>query len=251
MKKIFYLLCAFAFFQTTLFSAEPNLHICTVASQHTKGLDQLLDSCDRYGISIDVLGLGKKFRGLSHKLIYVKKYIQNLHDNDVVLFVDAYDVLFFATEDKIMKTFLRMRKPFIISVERYCWPYSDLEPHFPRGPTSNRYINSGSFMGYVYRLKEILTDINPRPYEDDQGLFTLHYFKHPDLYTFDAHCKLFLPMAGIIMYELKLDYLKKNVALKETGIKPCLIHGNGGSRPMYQEIYDEFYLEDSDSEDAS
>ncbi|MBA2727612.1 MAG: hypothetical protein H0U49_05505 [Parachlamydiaceae bacterium] len=242
MQKVLCLLWAFALFQASLISADPQLHICTVASQRNKGLDQLLDSCDRYGLSIDVMGMGQPFKGNSHKLMYVQDYIQNLDDNDVVLFVDAYDVLFFADADKILQTFLNIDKPFVISVERYCWPYPNLEPSFPRGPTSFRYINSGSYMGYVYRLKEILNDIQPKPFQDDQGLFTRHYFENPDLYTFDAYCELFMPFAGVIMQELHIDPSDDTVVVNETGIKPCMIHGNGGSRPMYQEIYDLLYL---------
>src|SRR5262245_58541297 len=125
------------------------LHICTVASHQTKGLDQLLHSCEYRAVSIDILGLNQPFLGLSHKLIYVQEYVKNLPKDDIVLYVDAYDVLILASKEDIVSTFLDMQAPFVISVERFCWPHPDLEPKFPRGPTSFRYINSGSFIGYA------------------------------------------------------------------------------------------------------
>jgi hypothetical protein len=244
MQKIICFLCAFALFQTTSLIADPKLRICTVATQQTKGLNQLLDSADRYGLSIEILGMGIPFLGNSHKFMLVQDYIENLDEDDVVLFVDAYDVLFFADEDKILQTFLDFDKPFIISVERYCWPYPELEPLFPRGPTSFRYINSGSYMGYVYQIKDIMNDIRPGPYQDDQGLITKHYFQNPDMYTFDVYGELFMPLAGVIIQEFEFNYFDKTVTMGETGVKPCMIHGNGGSRPMYQQMYDQFYLID-------
>lgn len=65
-------------------------HICTVASERTKELQQLLDSCAVHGVKIDILGLGQPWRGYSEKFLHVQNYLESLTDSDVCLFVDAY-----------------------------------------------------------------------------------------------------------------------------------------------------------------
>lgn len=248
MQKIFtFLSSLFLFCQSVLcayspMNKAPTLHICTVASHKTKGLEQLLTSCKHYGVKIDVLGLGLPYRGMIEKLIYVQKYIQTLPDKDIVMFVDAYDVLILDTPESILKKFLKMDAPFVISVERFCFPYGDRASEFPKGPTTFRYINSGSYIGYVRYIKDLFKELSPFNIgDDDQGLFMRHYFQYPKKYTFDAKCVLFLPLAGVIEGELQIDRESVQVKCNETQTTPCVIHGNGGSRPLYQVIYDKLF----------
>lgn len=213
-----------------------------MASRSTQGLQQLLESCKSHHISIEVLGLGEPFRGVSEKLLHVQNYLKTLPEEDLFLFVDAYDVLFLTHTKEIIERFLAMNSSFVISVERYCYPHHQLKNRFPKSPTSFRYINSGSYMGYVGHIKKILEEIAPvRLFTSDQGLLTLHYFEHPEAYAFDVYCQLFLPLAGVIEQELTLDCEKKRVYMEETGSTPCLIHGNGGGRSIYQSIYELFF----------
>ncbi len=224
------------------FADQPCLHICTVASNRTQGLQQLLNSCDYQNVQIDVLGMDKPFRGLSDKLIYVLEYIQNLPDSDIVMFVDAYDVLFMTDADTILSNFLEMGHPFIISGERYCWPLEHRRSEFPPIPTSFKYVNSGVYMGYVDVMKFIFNSFVPiDPLVNDQDTMTAYYLDNPGQILIDANCVLFLSMAGVYKSELIIDYLNKQVTLKETGTRPCTIHGNGCSRAIYQSIYDELF----------
>ena len=241
MNMTFSLSCVFSLFLALGFCREPQIHVCTVASQESEGFHQLLDSCDRYGIAMTVLGKNKPLLGLSHKLIYLEEYLETLKDRDIVLYVDADDVLFLASSEKIKQKFLEMNVPFLISVERFCWPDAELKNAYPIAPTTFKYINSGSFIGYVDQIKQILFDIDAPTLKNDQGLLTHHYFEHPELYAFDYHCELFLPLAGVIPQEINIDLQRKTLSCTETGSKPCLIRGNGGSRPIYQEVYNQFY----------
>lgn len=241
MKKIFSFIFVLLFCQQALI-AMPALHICTVATQQTQGVDQLLHSCKVRDVNITILGMGTPFKGLSEKLIHVQKYIQTLPDEDVVLFVDGYDVLILATEKEILKKFLKMNKPFIISVEKFCYPFPKRAADFPESPTSYKYINSGSYMGYVGHLKKIFSEISPiRARDDDQGLLTLHFFKHPDMYAFDYYCELFWPLVGTNAKEVKVSRSRCAVNCLETGSIPCVVHGNGSGRKIYQQIYDTLF----------
>lgn len=228
---------------TLVLAQNPPLHVCTVASKETQGLKQLLDSCNRVGIKIDVLGAEmKKYRGNGEKLLLMIDYLKNLPGNDLVLFVDAYDVLIVADEETIINNFLDANAPFVISVERNCWPFPRLAKMYPKSPTSFFAINSGSYIGYVWAVKNILNELQPiNPYKSDQGAITLHYFNNRDKYKFDYYCELFLPLFLVREDELIVNKAKCSVTLRETQTTPCIIHGNGTSI-IYQDLYDFLFL---------
>jgi predicted O-methyltransferase YrrM len=222
----------------------PNFHICTVASHKTRGLEQLLDSCKRFNVPIKILGLGLPFRGLSDKLLYVKKFLKDLPDDDVIMFVDAYDVLFMKTKEEILKQFLSMKVPFVIAVEAYCFPLKSRVNDFPPSPTPFfKFINSGTYIGYVKSLKEIFNEMKDiKPSDDDQARFMLHYFDNREKYTFDYYCKLFMPLPRVSIHHLEIDQKNFTVKCNLTNTFPCIIHGNGVGRPLYQYIYDYLFL---------
>lgn len=234
---------------STSFFAEPQLHVCTVASYKSKGLHQLLGSCERNHIKIDILGMGLPYNGNSEKLIYVREYVKNLPNDDIVLFVDAFDVLFLEGKDAILRKFFTMKKPFVISVEKTCAPYKQLADQFPESPTSFRYLNSGTYIGYVWAIKDILDDLGEIKHNvrSDQGILTMHYLAHPEKYFFDYYCELFLPVMDVKEAELLVDVNNFAVKCLETGRNTSIIHGNGQrGRILYQRLYDYLFLKIED-----
>lgn len=218
---------------------EPELHVCTVASEVTAQLKQLLTSAKKQKIKIDVLGLGLPYMGNGHKLIYVREYLKKISDDDIVLFVDGYDVLLLANKQTILKKFFKTGAPFVISAEQTCFPFRHLESKYPPSPTPFRYINTGSYIGYAWFIKQLLKDMAPiKAHECDQGQMTLYYFKHRDQFYLDYYCHLFLPLHGVTKKDLKLNVKSRSVYCRITKSTPCLVHGNGQSKRFYQRIYD-------------
>jgi hypothetical protein len=218
-----------------------HFHVCTVATRQNKGLDQLLESCKRHAISIDVLGFGKKFRGFSEKLLLMQDYLKTLPDDDIVLFVDAYDVLFLADQKTILDTFLKMHKPFVISGDKGCFPFRELGDQFPESPTSFRYLNAGGYIGYVGHIRKLIHDLAPfQAEDDDQGLMLKHFLKHPEAYSIDHACKLFLTTATLTEKDILIDKKHGSVTCVETHTKPCIVHGNAWSL-WYQYIHDRLF----------
>lgn len=240
---VYFLLAALCLCQGLQAADSPKLHICTAASHETKGLQILRKSCERNNLELHVEGLGNPFPGLSYKLHACEEYAKTLPPKDIVMFVDAYDVFFQAGEKEILDLFFAMNHPFVLSVERYCYPFPQVARLFP-APTSFRYINSGSYMGYVDKVIEILNSV--RPYEfwwDDQGILTLDYIKEPEKYCLDSYCQLFMPLAGCFMDDLLIDEEKGLIHCRETGTIPCIIHGNGSGRGLYNKLCEKFYSE--------
>ena len=219
----------------------PKLHVCTNASHKIRALEQLLESCRINGIQLDVLGLGEPF-SFGKKLNDYHKYLKGIPPDDVVLFIDAYDVLILADEKTILDKFFSMNAPFVISVETNCFPFAHLASDYPPSPTKFKYLNVGSYIGYAKHIQQIYEDLSPIPDDiDDQGLLTVYFLKYPEKFKLDYHCELFLTLFQVEQKELVLNRRKKTVKSRTTGTAPCLVHGNGPAKVLYQQIYDRLF----------
>lgn len=206
-------------------------HICTVASQTTPGLECLLDSCNKAGVEIDILGLGQPYKGNGKKLIYVKKYVSELPDDDIVLFVDGYDVLILADKETILRKFLSFEVPFFVSMEKNAYPYQ----HETFSPTPFKYINSGGYIGYVEFIKKMLSEIDIVENASDQGQLITYYLQNPQSFSFDYFSQIFLSLYMVTNNEVEIDVNAQIVRCLLTGTVPCVIHDNGRN---YEGIYD-------------
>ncbi len=217
------------------------LHVCTNASHKTKHLEQLLESCRVHQIKLDILGIGEPF-SFGKKLKDYHHYLEKVPKHDVVLFIDAYDILLLANEKTILDKFFSMKTSLVIAAETNCFPFPHLAPYFPPSPTKFKYLNSGSYIGYAGFIQQIYEDLSPIPDDiDDQGLLSVYFLHHPEKLTLDYRCNLFLPLYQVKKKELFLDANKKIVKSLITSTEPCLIHGNGPAKVLYQHIFDTIF----------
>ena len=81
-------------------------------------------SCDRYSMRVLMGHVGVKWRGLSQKLEAARSYAQSLPPDDVMLFTDAFDVMFTNTPLHIMNMYYELSSPgadIIFAGECGCW----------------------------------------------------------------------------------------------------------------------------------
>jgi hypothetical protein len=64
-----------------------------------------------------VLGWGIPWLGLSQKLIAAKTYAESLPENHVILFSDAFDVLYVNSPTKVLASFLSKGADILFSAE--------------------------------------------------------------------------------------------------------------------------------------
>ncbi len=194
------------------------LHVCTVANIPYKPVVRLLKSCREHHVAIDVLGLLQPQRGLGDRLLFVQDYIKNMSDEDVVVYVASDDALIMANQEEILNAFYEAGVPLVISVDGV------------------------SYIGYVGALKSMFKEMSPiHPDTTKKEVLIDHYFEHPTRCGLDYQCKLFMPLTGVAKNELEVDKQNRRIFFNETRSKPCVIQGNGSGRPLYQEIYEEFY----------
>lgn len=237
-KHLFFLL----FFFFSLHGGNPNFHICTFANYKHPNLEKLLWTCQKYGIELEILGQNQPWLGNGTKYIHLSEYLNTLPETDIVLFVDAFDVIFIADKATILNKFLKMNVPFLMGVEKNPFPRHLYGDQLPDGPTPFKYINTGSYIGYVGFLKKWFQDLAPiRPDLCDQLQTTLHYLrdeKAKEFYHFDYNCEIFLNLYGVKEKELIIDPFSGKFFLVTTRSQPCVLHANGLSFKIWNKVYD-------------
>ncbi len=230
----------FSFFLVNILCADTSslldrFHICTVASKKHNNLDKLIQSCQQHQIDLQILGMKKPYYGNGTKLLRIKEYINKLKEDEIVMFVDAYDVLIVADKEVILQKFLSMQSPLIMSTEKNCHP-RHLIHQYPHSPTPFKYINAGGFIGYVHNLKTLLKALSPiNLMIGDQGQIAAYFLKNQSAFTLDYHCNLFLSLFCVNKAEVEIDSHK--VHCYTTNTDPCVIHANGKSFTIWDQVY--------------
>ncbi len=216
------------------------LNLYTVATSRTQGLDRLIKSCNDHGIGIHVLGISNKWQGYGNKWLWVAEYIklQNLPDDSVVAFVDAYDVLALSNPDEILNKFKSFNARAVFSAEIHCYPDPNLSKDYPFSNSRFKYLNSGGAIGYAKDIVRIIDAINFQTTDDDQGAFTNYYLSHPGEIFLDYDCKIFFSLFGVSENDFQLDDFESRVIVMESNQKPCFIHGNGTSTKLLDALHD-------------
>lgn len=219
-------------------------HVCTVATGAHKNLEKLKHTCEKHQIELHVIGMGRPYYGNATKFIYFAEYLESLDDEDIVMFIDAHDVLIVADKQEILDKFMAMHVPFVMAAEKNAFPDIYTFP-YPPSPTPFRYINSGTYIGYVGIIKQWISALQPIDIKGcDQFQTIYHYFTYPDqgqYFILDYYCELFLPLYGVKDEELFIDWFRHRIYNKLTDTFPCVIHANGGSFKIWHQVFDNLY----------
>lgn len=88
-------------------------HVCTVSNKRTEGLDKLEISCKKLQINLEIIGLDQPYFKNGTKLVRMEEYLRTLQDDDIVMFVDAFDVIIIGDKEAILTKFFSMNVPFL------------------------------------------------------------------------------------------------------------------------------------------
>lgn len=148
-------------------AAGPQLHIVTYASHGGRDdrFCRAVESAYHSSIELTILGWGVKWEGLSQKLYAAYHYAKSIPPGDVIMFVDAFDVMFAGPPAYILERFLASGHTVLFAAECGCWPQimenkgHDCFHAYPVSPTPYRYLNSGTWIGYAKQSAAMLLDI--------------------------------------------------------------------------------------------
>jgi hypothetical protein len=101
--------------------------------------------------------------GYQDKIFGMKTAIQSIPKNDIICFVDAYDVIALAEPDEIIKKFKEYNCDLLLSTELNSYPEGKLERYqklfdeigYPK--TNFKYVNAGGYIGYQHALMDLFS----------------------------------------------------------------------------------------------
>lgn len=206
------------------------LHIITVATESKYYFKYLVESCKKNGVELTVLGFGKKWLGFNWRFKLMLKYLKKLSNNDIVCFVDGYDVICCRNLNKLEEEFIKIKKhkkcKIIVGNDK---PniFTLVTPFF-FGKCDNKLLNAGTYIGYVRDLKIILQKIynlNPHNDADDQILMTKYCSLYPKDIYIDVNSKLFYTI-GFPLKNCDTDLIVKNNMVYYKKNNPFFVHAN-------------------------
>ena len=207
----------------------------TIATHKNHHLDRLLTSAKKHNINLHIFGLGEEYKGNGKKRILMHRFLQSCPPEAIFLFVDAYDVIFLANEEEILKkynTFYKNELVFGGEQNLGMYSFDDIIQFFkyPLKKTRFKYLNSGTIIGPVYKAINLFEEVGLDCHKKrmDQPDLIRHYVKNPKDLKIDSNHHLFGVNGGRAGLE-KTDYTIKNDRLfsKITNTWPVLFHVPG------------------------
>ena len=178
-----------------------NLHYITVATKQHPVLDKIIERVKKQNEQMIILGLKENrkigWEGTGNfgvKLRETRDFIfnDNIRPQDIVLFTDAYDVIYGGSQIEVLKRFIQQKKPIMFGSESQCHPDKEESSKYTEKTTEFPYLNSGMFIGYVWALRFCLLDYEYNDADDDQRYWTKQYLQYPWLFNLDYENQLFL-----------------------------------------------------------
>jgi hypothetical protein len=177
----------------------------------------------------------KAWSGFKDKLVAMREFLATLPPDDVVCFVDGYDVTCFFDSTEALEKFKAFGVDVLFSAETSCYPWSHVQQLYPSTGSIYRYLNSGGYMGYVAALQQVLSyDMSASPC--DQGYMTYYYLNH--VHDKNATFKMDLDR-GCVIFQSAYAIPWSHFLIKEgrlynkvTNTQPCFLHYNGQQHLM-------------------
>lgn len=213
----------------------PRLHVVTFMDRVDRRLAYLEVSAQKHGVYPIVIGYGADAwwpDGLGTKINALRAYVRGkVQDKDIVIFVDAFDVLVMANENEIVAGFEELerhsKRSLVFNAEEWCFPKIDGicdEDTYPASPYRWRYLNAGLIAGRGHALKAMLRDPVPDIIRGSDQAWYQHYFKNnSDSVVLDTSC-FFLCALSHLTEEGGAEFNGSHILVTETGSVPRLVH---------------------------
>jgi hypothetical protein len=235
------------------------LHVAAVATHMERYMPLLVQSTGRLGIQMDVLGWGEKLTGFAFRLRKSLEYVQELPPNDVVMFIDAFDVILLQNADVIMKKFQASGAQMIVSKDGdHPNVFIDFFMKKCFRPVGDTYINIGGWIATAGFAKELLLAMSKfgegfSNQENDQELLARYLATNKSLVgaeiLIDVNHDLFLNLYGGTKWNIgnnayKLEDHRNDLEILPDGSLhylptnsyPVMLHGPCNT--CFKEIFD-------------
>lgn len=220
-----------------------NIHIITVSTHSDYYFPYLIKSCKKNGKELTVLAFGEKWKGFNWRFKLVIDYLKNIKKDDIVCFVDGFDVICTRKLNQLEKVFFNLKNKYnckiIVGehkmiVNNNFSSFCEILLKYYFGECKNVSLNAGTYIGQVKDLIEILETIYntfPLNNADDQKLLTKYCLINPNDIYIDVNNEIFLTLE--LPYQEINKYIKFNGYGDNINISynnnnnPFFIHGAG------------------------
>jgi hypothetical protein len=204
------------------------LHICTYFTQPEKAA-YLFETAKLHGTVVENLSTTSTWNGFQDKLFAMRKKISSLDDDDILCFVDSYDLLVNASPEKILETFKQEECDILYGAEMVLFPFHLDKETYPKSFTQFRFLNSGCYIGYVRALKKVLNDERVNTIKDDQEFMHTYFLENHER----ENIKVNTTTTFVINMEKvpwdKLVIQNGEAKYEAFNTVPCFLHFNGMS----------------------
>jgi len=229
--------------------SSPKIHFITVATKPHPVLDVLVKTFRNKGEHLEVLGLelncdiGQDLphvRRLGVKLHLIYEFLHRATvaaADDIVVFCDAYDVVFCGDRATVAERFASMGHAIVFGAELGCYPDGSKASLYPEAPNAFKFLNSGLFAGRAAALRECMRDYvydaDVIEHEvNDQQWWTDVFLSGKHDMVLDYHHALFLNCVWINEGLITMgDY---DDVVRFGGATPQFLHGNGPGKDTQQ-----------------
>lgn len=211
---------------------------------------QMLASVRKFGHEPAILGWHEHWGGLATKPKLLKAFLDKGHnEGDVLLCVDAWDIVFQKDPQEIAEQYTHWSKSIIFNAERNCFPRGDLAPNYDtiaeayNVTTPWKYLNSGVMIGTPEDILALLNHMKVDEVPDDHQLpsgqwvhpndqehYTVAFLQQPVPMLLDYKTELAMAMHGSELDEL--DFSGPQIKNKITGNTPGILHMNGNAKNL-------------------
>ncbi len=217
------------------------LYYITIATKPHAVLEKIKEKIVKNKEKIIVLGENENryigwnaYGNFGIKLKEVKLYLKNeyLNEDDIILFTDAYDVIYYGNIEEIKEKYKKMNSPIIFGCEKECNPNPNLSNYYGNKDKEFPYLNSGLFIGNVKALRECLKEYSYNDKDDDQLFWTYMYLNNESIIKLDYENEIFLNTHNINENEL----IKINERITYKNKVPCFVHVNGYDKSLLNKL---------------
>lgn len=232
---------------------DSNFRIVTISNRRPTQWYYTYDQLFQSAAGHEILVLGSEageYTGLSDKPRILHKAISDgLIKEKIILFIDAWDVVFAADPTEAIEKYLSINIPVLIGAEKNCFP-TCFKKEYDRWAlgyeSSYKYLNSGIIIGETEAIMTILEAMDapnlPIDYHDgrtgrnfhfnDQAYYMDIALRQPVPIKLDRSCWVAQNMQDVS--ESEIEFCNDGrISNKETKEKPSIVHWNGGSKDKW------------------
>jgi hypothetical protein len=223
----------------------PKIHYITVATKPHRVLDAIKSRINAMGETITILGEAENrligwegYGNFGVKLREVADFLKrpDLSPDDIVLFTDAYDVVYCGNQAEIIQRFLTFSKPIVFGAECLCQPDTQLAEKYPITNKEFSFLNSGMFIGRVWALQKCMEGYIYIDKVEDQRYWTERFLSNQDIIELDYENLLFLNTVSIDMKWFTVDKTENATLIIYKSAMPMFVHVNGPDKSLIENL---------------